>query len=149
MGKKLLLSVSVLTITLQQHLPEGSGVKRQLPRWLESFMTFAALFLQRLRQMSCRDGEADPEMRSAQHTTLGSLGWSCSQTTLRCMEIKHFLWSLRIVGDTLNFLSCCRWYSQVIKEYVPYRTYQPATPEQVVKWSQLILHPCRPRLSGY
>ncbi len=44
--------------------------------------------------MSCREGRADPEMRSAKHTTLCSPDWSHYHTTLRCTESVHFLWPL-------------------------------------------------------
>ncbi len=67
--KKLLLSLSVYAIMLQKRLPDGSKMKRRLPGWFESLMILAALLLQRLRQMPCRNGRANPEMRSAKRTT--------------------------------------------------------------------------------
>ncbi len=47
--------------------------------------------------MSCREGRADPEIRSAKRTTLCKAlqSWlELFHTTLRCTETKHFLWSL-------------------------------------------------------
>ncbi len=47
--------------------------------------------------MSCREGRADPEMRSAKRTTLCracSPGLWRYYTTLRCTESIHFLWPL-------------------------------------------------------
>ncbi len=64
-GKKLLLSLSVFAIMLRKRLPDGSKMKRYLPGCFVSLMILAALLLQRLRKMSCREGRADPEMRSA------------------------------------------------------------------------------------
>ncbi len=62
-GKKLLLSLSVFAIMLRKRLPDGSKRKKRLPGRFESLMILAALFLQRLRKMSCREGRADPEMQ--------------------------------------------------------------------------------------
>ncbi len=70
-GKKLLLSLSVFAIMLRKRLPDGK-MKRRLPGWFESLMISTALLLQRLREMSCREGRADPEMHSAKRTTLPS-----------------------------------------------------------------------------
>ncbi len=69
-GKKLLLSLSVFAIMLLKRLPDGSKQKRWLPGWVESLRILAALLLQRLMLISCREGRADPEMRSAKRTTL-------------------------------------------------------------------------------
>ncbi len=69
-GKKFLLSHSVFAIMLLKRLPDGSRMKRRLPGGFESLMILAALLLQRLRYMFCREGRADPEMRSAKRTTL-------------------------------------------------------------------------------
>ncbi len=62
-GKKLLLSLSVFDIMLRKHLPDGSKKKRWLPGWFESLVILAALLLQRLRLISCREGRADPDAR--------------------------------------------------------------------------------------
>ncbi len=71
-GKKLLLSLSVFAIMLRKRLPDGSKIKRRLPGWFEFLMISTALLLQHLREMSCREGRADPEIYSAKHTTLPS-----------------------------------------------------------------------------
>ncbi len=69
--------------------------------------------------MSCRDGRADPEMRSTKHTTLcrALQSWfvafpchnemHCVNTLSMAPEYKVF----RIAGETLNFLSYRSWYS--------------------------------------
>ncbi len=71
--------------------------------------------------MSCREGRADPEMRTAKRTTLcralqswlepfpyhTEMHWV--STLSMAPEYKVF----RIAGEILNFLSCCRWYSLI------------------------------------
>ncbi len=69
--------------------------------------------------MSCREGRADPEMRSTKHTTLcrALQSWfvafpchnemHCVNTLSMAPEYKVF----RIAGETLNFLSYRSWYS--------------------------------------
>ncbi len=118
-GKKLLLSLSVFSIMLLKRLPDGSKMKRRLPGWFESLMIFTALLLQRLRKMSCREGRADPEMRSAKRMTLCRALQSWIVALLYHTEM-HWVNPLsmapeykvfRIAGETLNFLSCRRWYS--------------------------------------
>ncbi len=63
-GKKLLLSLSVFAIMLRKRLPDGSKMKSRLPGEFESLIILEALLL------SCREGRADPEMCSANRTTL-------------------------------------------------------------------------------
>ncbi len=77
-GNKLLLSLPYFAIMLLKRLPDGSKQKRWLLGWFESLRIFAALLLQRLRWMSCREGRADPEMCSATCTTLCRALQSCT-----------------------------------------------------------------------
>ncbi len=55
---------------LRKRLPDGSKMKRRLSGWFESLMIFWWILLRRVRQMSGREGRADPEMRLAKRTTL-------------------------------------------------------------------------------
>ncbi len=82
-GKKLLLSLSVFAIRQRKRLPDGSLVKRQLPGWFESLMILSALASAIVWcRWSCREGRADPEIRSAKRTNslqgFAVLGWSVS-----------------------------------------------------------------------
>ncbi len=96
-GNKLPLSLSVFAIMLLKRLPDGSKMKRWLPGWFESLMT---CFCQRLRQMSSREGRADPEMRSAKCTTLCRALQSWLELFPYHTEMQwvwesiHFLWPL-------------------------------------------------------
>ncbi len=69
--------------------------------------------------MSCREGRADPEVRSAKRTTLCRALQSWFNELPNDTEM-HWVSTLsmapekkvfRIAGETLNFLSCLRWYS--------------------------------------
>ncbi len=57
-GKKLLLSLSVFAIMLQQRLPDGSKMKRRWPGWVESLMILAAFEVDVLQRGKSRSWDA-------------------------------------------------------------------------------------------
>ncbi len=69
--------------------------------------------------MSCREGRADPEMRSAKRTSLcralqswfDELPYHTEMHWVSTLSMAPENKVFRIVGETLNFLSCRRWYS--------------------------------------
>ncbi len=119
-GKKLLLSLSVFAIRQRKALTRWQPSEKDSYQGDLSLWWFCQLCLC-IVWCRCPAERGEPTQRYAQLSAqlsarLCSLGWSCFHTTLRCTETKHFLWSLHrkfsgLLCETLNFLSCRRWYS--------------------------------------
>lgn len=108
------------TSSCNKQVTEQQGTENQQPMAL-------------LRELPhhCESGDLDIEAESSIHTYVPKI-----RSTVRLAPVIGKNRRTEVYNEEENGERRTHTVTKVVKKYVPHRTYQPATPEQIDKWSR-------------